>query len=313
MKTKNLKATMFDLNKSIMSTAAMLALVLTLLPTTSRAEAVTDTTSTQKTKTEMTVNGRPATQQEKAVARAMVRQGGRMAGKGVQLAAAAITNPQRAEEIGAELEAMGDEMERMGDSLEALADDTTFLYEGEDEDSVALSDADVDDIISDLKREFNLDFDFGQSWWSRLLAGGLGLLIGGIAIVGVLLLVVLILGIVTAPLWIAGLILYLILRNDRKVKKTRMQSEQFHTANVDAPINATEDGATAMPQSEMAMNTDTENQEICISGVRQCCIGVGLIVFFVAIGWNGFWGIGALVACLGVAKLIIAYSSKRKY
>ena len=42
------------------------------------------------------------------------------------------------------------------------------------------------------------------------------------------------------------------------------------------------------------------------------CVGIGLIVLFLSVGFDSFWGIGALVACIGVAKLIIATTTKNK-
>ncbi|MBQ7443535.1 MAG: hypothetical protein IJS59_06680 [Bacteroidaceae bacterium] len=294
---------------------------------TMRAATATDSVATQTKAHDkgvtvaihgVTVNGRPATKQQRDVVKAMVKQGGRMAGKGMQMATSALTAPSRAEQIGDELEAMGDELERMGDSLEALADDTTFLYDGVDADSIVLAEDDIDDFISDVTKSFH--FDFGDTWWGRLLGGGLGIMAGLLAIVVALMVVALIIGIVTAPLWIAALIIYLIVRNDRGVRQRRpgdLGATTPHAATA-TDGNATDGAADAAASGAAAAATMTvdgvaaENRETWMSGVRQCCLGVGLIVFFCAIGWDGFWGIGALVACLGVAKLVIAYSSKPK-
>ena len=52
---------------------------------------------------QMTVNGRPATKEEKAVAGQMVKQGVQMAKKGAQMAVTAVANPSKTDEIEKEL------------------------------------------------------------------------------------------------------------------------------------------------------------------------------------------------------------------
>lgn len=279
----------------------------------------------------MTVNGHPATKQEKAVAKDMVRQGTRMADKGVQMAKAALTDPDKAEKLGDELEAMGDEMERMGDSLAALSEDTTFLYDGDEEsDSLVLAQEDIDEIVNGLDE---IGSWFGDSWLGKFFGGSLGLLAGGFSIAVVLLILFFLLIIFTSPLWIAALIFYFIGRNDRKVRQQRQarayaaSSSYVHDASATAsnPVDSAEqspsDASNAASTRESAERFTREDSTTPIespdndtwtSGVRQCCLGVGLIIFFVAFGWESLWGIGAIVACLGVSKLIIAYSAKRK-
>ena len=194
----------------------------------------------------MTVNGHPATKQEKAVAKDMVRQGTRMAGKGVQIAKAALTDPDKAEKLGDELEAMGDEMERMGDSLAALSEDTTFLYDGDEEsDSLVLAQEDIDEIVNGIDE---IGSWFGDSWLGKFFGGSLGLLAGGFSIAVVLLILFFLLIIFTAPLWIAALIFYFIGRNDRKVRQQRQarayaaSSSYVHDASTTAsnPVDSAE-------------------------------------------------------------------------
>ena len=48
------------------------------------------------------------------------------------------------------------------------------------------------------------------------------------------------------------------------------------------------------------------------SGIMWSCVGVGLILVVLGIGLDGLWGIGALVACIGVAKLVIATTTKKQ-
>ena len=305
--------------------AAMAAVMLTAATpaSTLKAENTSDTTTTQATANGagakvyvrgMTVNGRPATQQEKEVAKAMVKQGGRMAGKGVQLAATAITDPSRADKLSEELEAMGDEMERMGDSLEMLADDTTFLYEGEEGDSIVIAEDDADDFINEISKSFGIDLS--DTWWGGILGGGLGILGGTLGIIIGLLALLVVLALLTSPLWIVAVIIYLIVRNDRNVaakRRATYAAAQQPTTETPQTATATPQPATATPQTATSIEGIAEEKRATwTNGVRQCCLGVGLIVFFIAIGLESFWGIGALVACLGVANLIIAYSAKPK-
>ena len=48
------------------------------------------------------------------------------------------------------------------------------------------------------------------------------------------------------------------------------------------------------------------------SGIMYSCVGLGLILLFYSIGLEGLWGVGALVACIGVAKMVIAKTSNKK-
>ena len=306
---------------------ALSGLALTALPyPTLRAEQITDTTKTETKASSpsltisakgMTVNGRPATRKEKQVARQMTQQGLRMANKGLQVAGAALTDPKRAERLGEELEAMGDEMERMGDSLEALAEDTVFLYDGdEDSDSLLLTNDDISESVNEFADGINNWLN--NTWMGKMLGGGLGLMAAIFGIMIAVIVIALLILVFGAPLWIALLVIWLIVNNDRKKSQRRQQqayapaAENAQTDN--AQVSHLQDVNTGSRTSTYngISNAEAENTELWRSGVRMCCMGVGLIVFFIAIHWHGLWGIGALVACIGVSKLIIAYSSRKK-
>ena len=251
---------------------------------------------------EFTVNGRPATPKEKAVARSMARQGARMASKGAQLAVAAVTNPKKAEEISREMENMGNEMERLGDSLESLAEDTTFLYGGVLNDSVELADEDTGDFEEELKDAFGLHWDWTDSWWGKLLGGSLGLLGGLLGILIAIFVVLFVFGLLLSPLWLLALIIWLIVRGSR-------------TRPTPAPVASADPAAASTASTAAASQAATPYadgyEDIWRSGIMYCCVGVGLILLLQSL-FDGLWGIGALVACIGVAKLVIASTAKRK-
>lgn len=291
-------------------------MTMTMAPTAIIAAELTDTVITTQKSSNLTVNGRQATKQEKAVAKQMVKQGAKMAAKGAKMAASAVTNPANIDKLADEMEAMGNEMERLGDSLETLAEDTTFFYEGEDEDSVFLSDSDLDD----LGEEIEEDFGWLNSWWGKLFGGSLGILGAIFGILVATLVIVLLLVVFTAPLWVIFLIVWLIVRNNRKPHTTAYVNPPLNTATSQTTGNtATADAATtANPPHTAASASDyvqpypDENMEMWKSGVMTACIGVGLIIFFIALGLEDLWGIGALVGCIGVAKLVIASTTKKK-
>lgn len=328
---------------------AMATLMMAMPCSSLRAEETADSTQNATATIQMkgmTVNGKPATPQQKAIAKQMTKQGAQMAKKGVQIAMTAVTNPGKAEKLGEELEKMGDEMERLGDSLETLAEDTTFFYEGEDSDEVVLSQDDWNDLtedLRDLKEELGLN-----TWWGKLIGGGLGLFGGLLGILFAIVICVLLFGLFTAPIWILALIIWLIARSGRKDRNYQYQAYQTAQAQQAAQAQKTaqarsqqgtsnqqtanEQGtgnyqqgtgnqqgtqtyatsSSAMPGTGYVQPYPDENAEMWKSGVMYCCVGVGLIILFYAIGPSSFWGIGALVACIGVAKLVIATTSKGK-
>ncbi len=313
--------------RTVMSAIMLLALMLTALPySTLRAEETTDSTTTAtKTKSKraniqvsgLTINGRPATSKEKKVVKEMTKQGARMATKGIQLASTAITDPARAEQLGSELEEMGNEMERMGDSLEAMADDTVFIYNGdEDGDSLLLSESDIDEMSDDA--ESTLRNYIENTWWGKLFGGTLGFFGIMLVILFTFIILAVVFLLITAPVWVLALIIWLLVRNDRK-KAPRTQTQAYASTGATAGNNGTQapqtngtNSGTEAPSAMRVSPVEAENSEMWRSGINMCCLGVGLAVFFMAIGWDGWWGIGALVACIGIAKVIIAYSAKKK-
>ena len=313
-------------------TTLMAALTLAILPcTTLYAEEKTDTVQapasvpatkiqpTNGTVKGVTVNGRPATPMEKAVAKEMVKKGTKMAKKGAQMAVSAVTNPAKAEKISKELEAMGDEMERLGDSLEALAEDTMFLYD--EADSLELSDSDFEELGEEIEQNFGW-----LNWWGRLFGGSLGILGGIFGVLIALLVVVLLFVLFTAPLWIIFLIVWLIVRNNRKPRTTAYVNPPLNdvtsqtvgstgsafTGDTATSTTAANTAQTAAPATGYVQPYPDENTEMWKSGVMTACIGVGLIILFITLGLEDLWGIGALVICIGVAKLVIAYTTKKK-
>ncbi len=290
------------------------ALMLTAVPfTTTMAEETTDSIQHKKNivvrSKDGKTKGRAITNQEKEVAKEMARRGAQMGTKGVQIALNAITNPSKADSLSKEIDQLGKEMERLGDSLESLSEDTTFFYEGEDPDTVLLSNDDIDEIAEEFSRNFHFE-------WPGLFGGTLGILGGILGIFIAIFVVLLLFGIFTAPIWIIALIIWLIVRNSR-----RNTPQVTQTTSTGAPLNAQTTAGTATG----AASTDStathayvnqpypnENREMWKSGIMYCCVGIGLVLLFLSIGFEGLWGIGALVACIGVAKLVIASTTKGK-
>jgi len=310
---------------------AMAAMMMAATPASSlRAEETADSTKNAGVSVKlsgMTVNGKPATAQQKAVAKKMTKQGAQMAKKGVQLAMSAVTNPDKAEKLGDELEQMGEEMERLGDSLETLAEDTTFFYEGEDSDDVELfSESDLDEIGRDLSENFG----WLDSWWGKLLGGGLGIMGGILGILIAIFVVVLLFALFTSPIWVLALIIWLIVRGSRTNPTTTYQNPPMggaQAAGQAQPLAGSANAGEGTYSSQMNAGGNAtlspmggvggglypdENAEMWKRGIMWSCVGVGLILVFLGIGFDGLWGIGALVACIGVAKLVIATTTKKK-
>lgn len=310
---------------------AMAAMMMAATPASSlRAEETADSTKNAGVSVKlsgMTVNGKPATAQQKAVAKKMTKQGAQMAKKGVQLAMSAVTNPDKSEKLGDELEQMGEEMERLGDSLETLAEDTTFFYEGEDSDDVELfSESDLDEISRDLSENFG----WLDSWWGKLLGGGLGIMGGILGILIAIFVVVLLFALFTSPIWVLALIIWLIVRGSRTNPTTTYQNPPMggaQAAGQAQPLAGSANAGEGTSSSQMNAGGNAtlppmggvggglypdENAEMWKSGIMWSCVGVGLILVFLGIGFDGLWGIGALVACIGVAKLVIATTTKKK-
>ena len=294
---------------------------------------------------------RPATQQEKEVAIQMAKQGTKMAKQGVKMASTALTNPKEAQRIADQMQNIGDEMQRLGDSLETLSEDTTFLYEGEVEDSLQVIDEDIDN----LTRGFTFNVNMLNSWWGKIIGLGIGLIVAFLAITFVLLLLLVLFLIFTAPFWILALIIWLV---ERSNKKKTYRSSPF-SARPDitphpspspapaSPLGPTGRSTLGEPSSTTVESQGTQpspsipttetlpptevlpptggvreglGEELYLdeylmmwkSGVMYCCIGVGLTLLFLSIGFDELWGVGALIACIGVAKLVIAKTTKDK-
>lgn len=304
--------------------AAMLASTPSM---TIKAVETADTTKTTKTfvvknNPDTKNNARPITQQEKDVAKEMARQGGKMGRKAAQMAVASISNPSKAKQLESELEEMANEMERLGDSLDAMSEDTTFFYEGDESeaDSVALSEDDLDELKDEFEETFGIHWPL--SWWGKLLGGSLGIMGGLIGVFFAFIALAFIFLLFTAPLWIVALVIWALVRNSRRNNPTPLQQTPLSTGlNSDGsqqpqPAAAhTATGATAATTSTPVTPVQSyrdENMEMFKSGIMYACVGLGLILLFVSIGLEDLWGIGALVACIGAAKIMISKFSKNK-
>ena len=290
------------------------------------AQDSTKNAGTTGVTTGMTVNGKPATPAQKDVAKKMAKQGVKMAKQGVKMAAKAVTDPQEAERLANEMEAMGDEMERLGDSLESLAEDTTFFYEGDEDTDTAslLTDEDIDEIA----RDFGWNFSF-PGLWGGLFGGTLGILGGIFGVLAALFVVVLLFALFTSPIWILILIIWLATRRNRTTTYVNPPLNTASSSTAQNPQDASNPQAAGNPQATINPQATPnaqpagaqayvqpypdENQEIWKSGIMWSCVGVGLILLFFGIGLEDLWGVGALVACIGVAKLVIASTTKKKH
>lgn len=276
------------------------------------AEEVNDTTA-QKSQYVVklkgaNINGRPITDKEKEVAKKMTSKGLQMASKGTHLALTALTDPAKAETLGEEMEALGEEMNTLGDSLATLSEDTTFFYEGADPDTVVLTEEDLEDVFGAWE-------DWG--WMEKIFGGVVGFSAGMMGLCVALIVILLIFGLLTAPLWIA-FILWLVVHNANK-RKAKAQNV-YQTTSTGQPLNGQQaTGTTAQDAAPQDVGTQHlnaiahENQEMWKSGIMYACVGVGLILLFLGIGMDGLWGIGALVTCIGVAKMIIAATTAKRY
>lgn len=299
----------------------------------------------------VTVSERPVSDKEKEAAKQMVRQTGKIVGKAAQVAATAISNPALAKQMGKDLEQMGDELDKMGeelsrmdDSLSSLVDDTTFIDETADSVEVGyevngLDEDDVDDFFD----EWSSDEGWGGLWrWARgLFGGGLGLLGGIFAGLLVAVVVVLLFALFTAPLWIVFLLLYLVIRSGRRRDAGQMASAYNRSAAPAAtPAGATPAGAAAAgaasqaassasassqhkpggyyaksaagPRQQQSFQLVDENQETWKDGVRQSAIGAGFFICYFILHWKILLVLGVVLICLGVAKLVIATTTKGK-
>ena len=88
-------------------------------------------------------------------------------------------------------------------------------------------------------------------------------------------------------------------------------------ASPDATASAASPSAATSAQPLPSITGGTEGGSSSIdptlsSGIKQCGLGLGIIVLVLALGADPLWGIGALVALLGLAKVFIYYLGNRK-
>jgi hypothetical protein len=60
-----------------------------------------------------------------------------------------------------------------------------------------------------------------------------------------------------------------------------------------------------------ATSGDWQRRSPFFSAMTVLGVGLGLMVFFYAMGWGGLWGVGALVAIIGVSQLIALAIERR--
>ncbi len=251
------------------------------------------------------------------------------------LAAMPVTNTMAEEPV-----ASGDSLSAVSTSSDKEPQDTTFFYEGEDSDEVVVTHDDWDDFAKDVDE---MASEWGaDTWWGKLLGGTIGLLGGGVGLLGgalafffAILVLVLLLAVLTAPLWVLALVILLIIKGTKGTTATpagqttttatpASAATASPAANVSPAAEASSDAnastttayqaspLTGDPQTAMPRGSSITQQEMWKSGIMWSCIGVGLVCVFLGIGLDGLWGIGVLVACIGVAKLIIATTSRPK-
>ncbi len=194
-----------------------------------------------------------------------------------------------------------DDVDSVAALSESVDEDTTFFYEGDvADDSLLMA---QDDSLNYATEDFDMDIplEWFDSWWGKLIGGSLGImgiLIGIIAIIFVVLLL-------TSPLWIFILIVWLLYRATRKDKAQTMNHSGDNYSR--SPNNL-----KTNPSNTPDKTPSTTSQEQWTSGIKQCCLGVGLILLFESIGADGLWGIGAIILCMGISKLIISKKNKEK-
>lgn len=97
-------------------------------------------------------------------------------------------------------------------ALDVLDEDTTFFYEGEDEDSVVVASGTLDDTFPDFTEQLLKDLE-----WTDSVLGKVALAIVGIFVVVIAFVVLLFMFLIfTFPIWIIALIIWLIVRDRRK-------------------------------------------------------------------------------------------------
>jgi hypothetical protein len=133
-----------------------------------------------------------------------------------------------------------------------------------------------DDVVSDL-------FDVSEG------AEGLA----GIMALGVVVLLIFFL----APVLIIALVLFFVYKN----RKNRMRLAE----------EAMKHGQPIPDQFVNPGTSGDDHDEVRQKGIRQTCLGVGLMIFLGYTAGDIGIGIGALVTCIGIGNLLIARSQKR--
>jgi len=160
------------------------------------------------------------------------------------------------------------------------------------EELVAYSDTtDADTLVATSQVTIDDADDNNDSWRSVLHEMDADDVAGMIFALCVLLIIF-----VLAPLFIIGLLIYFILRN----RKQKMKLAEMAIQN-----------GQPIPEQLLEERQDDE-EELWRKGMRQTFLGIGLMVFLgYTAGTVGF-GIGALVTAIGVGKLAIVKTSKKK-
>ena len=123
--------------------------------------------------------------------------------------------------------------------------------------------------------------------FSNLGAEGLA----GMAFVLVILLIIF----VISPLTILGVILYFVFRN----RKQKIQLAE----------TAVKQGQPIPDQ--LLVENGVQNDDLWQRGIRQTFLGIGLMIFLGYVAGEIGFAIGALVACIGIGKLVIVKTTKK--
>ena len=171
------------------------------------------------------------------------------------------------------------------DELEAFSDTTSV------NDSTAV----VSSMNTPHSYSYNISLDGEDAWEAIGKAFGdssmHNTLIGGMTILGILLIIF-----VLAPLVILGLLFYFIYKN-RKQKMRLAEEAMKHGQPIpDQLFNEQK----ALPAT---------SDDLRAKGIRQTCLGVGLMIFLGNTAGTVGFGIGALVTAIGIGNLIIARSN----
>jgi len=100
---------------------------------------------------------------------------------------------------------------------------------------------------------------------------------------------------VISPIFIIGIVLYFVYKN----RKQRMRLAETAMKN-GQPI-----------PDELVSNQSSDTKDLRQQGIRQTCLGVGLMIFLGNTAGNIGLGIGALVTCIGIGNLLIARTQKK--